>query len=369
MKFDCSKTDLISALSLVSRGVSNKTTMPILEGILFEVYDHRLFLTSTNLEISIQTSIPAHVEQDGELILQSNFIFELVRKLSGEDVFFEQMAQHQLKMTCECSTFTIKGMPSDEFPEFPKVIDDYSFTVDAAALKAIIHGTIFAVAIKENIPVLTGLKLEIEQDQLTMIALDGYRLALRRGALSTPINEAVSIIVPGKSMMELDKLLSGVSGDVQVNLSRAQIFFTMGDTQFTSRLLEGEFINYKHIIPKDKNTEVVIDKKLLLDSTERAALLAREGKNNLIKMAFGIDELTLSSNAEIGDVHEVIPIQKTGDDLKIAFNSKFIIDALRAIDQEQITIDMTNPVGPAVILPEDNRYVYLILPVRVSDDM
>ena len=168
---------------------------------------------------------------------------------------------------------------------------------------------------------------------------------------------------------ELEKMLSGVDDDIQVNLSKSQIFFTIGDTQFTSRLLEGEFINYQHIIPKDTNTEITLSRKELLDSTERAALLAREGKNNLIKLDIGIDELTLTSNADIGEVHEVIPIQKTGDDLRIAFNSKFIIDALRAISEDTITIRLTNPVGPALIVGDDESFITLILPVRVSDDM
>ncbi|MDD2413665.1 MAG: DNA polymerase III subunit beta [Eubacteriaceae bacterium] len=367
MKFDCSKDNLINALSLVSRGVANKTTMPILEGILFQVYDNQLFLTSTNLEISIQTAIPAHTEQDGEVILQSNFISELVRKLSGDDVFFELLDHYQLKMDCQLSSFTIKGLPTREFPEFPEVIDDYNFVIESSELKSLIHGTIFAVAVKENIPVLTGLKLEMEDDRITMIALDGYRLALRRGKLKEAINEPISIIIPGKSMSELDKLLSNVNGDVQVHLSKTQIFFEMGVTQFTSRLLEGEFINYKHIIPSEKNTEIVIERRLLLESAERAALLARVGKNNLIKMEIGIDQLTLSSNADIGDVKEVIPIEKTGDELRIAFNSKFVIDALRVLNQDKILIDMTTPVGPAVILSDDDSFIYLILPVRVSE--
>jgi len=368
MKFDCSKDALISALSTVSRGVATKTTMPILEGILFQVYDHKLHLTATNLEIFIQTAIPANVEQDGEVVLQSHFIFELVRKLSGDDVFFDLQDHYQLKMDCLLSSFTIKGLPSNEFPEPPEIEHDHDFVIEASELKSLIHGTIFSVAIKENIPVLTGLKLEMAGDTLTMIALDGYRLALRKGKLKKPVDGEVSIIIPGKSMQELDKMLSGAEGDVHVRLSKTMIFFEMGETQFSSRLLEGEFINYRHIIPTEKNTEVQIERRALLESTERAALLAREGKNNLIKMEFGIDRLEISSNADIGNVMEVIPIDKTGEDLRIAFNSKFVIEALRVMDDDKITIDMTTPVGPAVIADKDSTYIYLILPVRIADD-
>lgn len=371
MKFDCAKSELIPALNLVLRGVANKTTMPILEGILFEAFDHKLILTSTNLEISIKTSIPAHIEQDGEVVLNAGFITELVRRLSGEDIYFDVDDKSQVEIKCDFSTFHIKGMPSNEFPQFPEIIDDYHFAIEAKELKRMLRGTLFAVAVKENIPVLTGLKIEITGDAVTLIALDGYRLALRRGKLSSPINEDVSIIVPGKSMTELDKLLSSAEDDVQVNLSKSQIFFTMNDdTTFTSRLLEGEFINYAHIIPKETNTTAVIDRRELLDSAERAELLARAGqnKNNLVKMQFSVDSLTLTGSADIGEVREVLPINKEGDDLRIAFNSKFIIEALRAISDEQVTIALTNAVGPAVITDPDGTYLYLILPVRVSDE-
>jgi DNA polymerase-3 subunit beta len=369
MKFDCSKSDLIHALNIVQRGVARKTTMPILEGILMEATDHKIVLTSTNLEISVKTTLPAHIEQDGAIILGASFFSSLVKKLSGDDIYFESTGQDTLKMTCELSTYTIKGMSPEDFPAFPEIIDDYTFAIKADVLHDLIRGTIFSVALKENIPVLTGLKLEIEGDQITVVALDGYRLALRKGTLSKAIDQPVSVIVPGSSMSELEKMISSTEEDIQVNLSKSQIFFTVGDTEFTSRLLEGEFINYHHIIPEETNTEITVSRRALLDSTERAALLANEGKNNLIKLDIGMEELTLTSNADIGEVHEVIPIKKTGDDLRIAFNSKFIIDALKVISEEDITIRLTNPVGPALIVGDDDRFVTLILPVRVSDDM
>ena len=209
-----------------------------------------------------------------------------------------------------------------------------------------IRGTIFSVAVSENIPVLTGLKMEIENDAISLIALDGYRLSLKRGKLKEAIDGSISVIIPGKSMNELNKLLSGYNENVIVKFSKTQIFFEMGNTQFTSRLLEGEFINYKHIIPTEKATQVKVSRKLLLESSERAALLAREGKNNLIKMDFNIDQLILTSNAEIGDVFEVIPIENQGDPIKIAFNSKFFIDALKVIDRDEMSIELTTSVGP-----------------------
>ncbi|MEG0373646.1 MAG: DNA polymerase III subunit beta [Enterococcus sp.] len=368
MKFSCSRDALISALSIAQKGVSNKTTLAVLEGILFQVYNNQLILTATDLEIGVQTSIPANVDTDGEIILSATLISDVIRKLSGDEVFFQKDANNQVKIECLLSNFSIKGFPNDEFPEFPEIIEDYSFVIEAGILKDMVRGTLFSVAVSENIPVLTGLKMEIDQDAISLIALDGYRLSLRRGKLKEPLDGSISVIVPGKSFGELNKLLSGYTENVVVKFSKTQIFFEMGNTQFTSRLLEGEFINYKHIIPAEKTTQVTVSKKLLLESSDRAALLAREGKNNLIKMDFNIDQLILTSNADVGDVFEVIPIENQGDPIKIAFNSKFFIDALKVIDTEDMVIELTTSVGPAVIVPpEGDNFLYLILPVRLSE--
>jgi DNA polymerase-3 subunit beta len=370
MKFDCSKDELVSALSTVQRGVASKTTIPVLGGILFRAMDNHLTLTATDMEIGVKTTISANVQTDGEIVLSSGFIFELIRKLSGDTVFFEGLEGQMVKVDCLLSSFTIRGMSTEEFPSFPEIMEDHDFTIDASQLKAMIHGTLFSVATTENIPVLTGIKMEIDGTDIALIALDGYRLSLCRGTLLQGVSEAISVIVPGKSMAELDRLLSGQDMEITVRFSKTQIFFEIGDTQFTSRLLEGEFINYKNIIPSEQNTTAELERKLLLESCERAALLAREGKNNLIKMEFTTDELTISSSADIGDVHEIIPIKKQGDDLRIAFNSKFVIDALKAVDDDAIRMDMTTSVGPAVIhAPEGpENYTYLILPVRISDN-
>lgn len=370
MKFSCSRDHLINALSIVQKGVSNKSTMPVLEGIMFQVYNNQLILTGTDLEIGVQTTLPASVESDGEIVLSSTLITELIRKFSGDEVFFEKDDQNQIKIECLLSNFKIKGYPTDEFPEFPQTIEEHSFTIEGSVLREMIRGTLFSVAVSENIPVLTGLKIEVDQETIRLIALDGYRLSLRQGSLKEAADSDLSVIVPGKSMNELLKLLSGYNGDVTVKFSKTQIFFEMEETQFTSRLLEGEFINYRNIIPKEQTTRVSVSRKLLLASSERAALLAREGKNNLIKMDYNTDQLILTSNAEIGDVFEVIPIQNTGDPIRIAFNSKFFIDALKVIDQDDIEICLTTSVGPAVIVSKENPkdFTYLILPVRIAEE-
>lgn len=371
MKFNCSRDHLIQALSTVQKGVSNKTTMPVLEGILFSVYNNQLTLTATDLEIGVQTRIPAETESTGDVVLSSNLIGEMIRKLSGDSVFFELDNQNQMKIECLLSNFTIKTLSAEEFPAFPSVDQEHCFKIESGKLRDMIRGTLFSVASNENIPVLTGLKMEIEGDTITLVALDGYRLALRKDQLAEPVNESISAIIPGKSMNELAKLLAAYDETVSVRFAGTQILFEMGETQFTSRLLEGEFINYRHIIPAEQTSRIKVSRKLLLESSERAALLAREGKNNLIKMDFNVDQLVITSNAEIGDVFEMIPIENEGEPIKIAFNSKFFIDALKVIETEEMIIELTTSVGPAVIVPleAERNYLYLILPVRIADEI
>ena len=369
MKFECQRTELIQALVSVKSGVSVKSTLPVLEGILFKAVNDRLYLTGSNSEISIRTAVPAIIEREGAVVLSAGFILELTRKLSGETVYFDVNDKNQVKVESMMSSFMIKGLSAEEYPDFPTINDEYDFEIDCDVLKNMIHGTLFSVAVVENIPVLTGVKLEIENDDITMIALDGYRFSLRRAKLDRGIVDPINVIVPGKSMNELDKLLSKADNKMTVRFSKSQIFFEVGDTTLVSRLLEGEFINYKHIIPSDKTTEISVERRVLMASAERAALLAKEGRNNLVKLVIDDEKIEMTSSADIGEVNEIIPVEKTGNDLQIAFNSKFLIEALRAIQEDQVKIELTTAVGPAVIRSskENDSFIYLILPVRISN--
>ena len=368
MKFSCSRNDLLNALTIVSKGVSTRSTMDVLQGILFTVYDNKLRLTATDLEIGVKTEIPAQTQNDGEIILNAALITDVIRKLSGEEVYFESDEKNRVKIESLLSEFVLNGLPVQDFPDFPKISEEYSFEISPVLLREMIRSTKDSVALSESIPVHTGIKLEVDQKNIRMISLDGYRLALRRGELEKGVDDDFSVIIPGNALKELFKLLAGIEEPVKVEFSKSQIFFKLGETVFTSRLLEGEFVSYEGIIPKQSTTDVVISNQSLLQRCERAALLAKAGKNNLIKMDFEPDQLTITSNADVGGVHEVIKIENSGETLKIAFNSKFFIDALKVIDDDKIRIGLTTPYGPAVVVPvEGSSYTYMILPVRVSE--
>lgn len=371
MKFNCSVNELIQAVTIVQHGVALKSTNSIIQGILFSAEQDQLILTSTNQEISIKYYIPANVEENGSIVLNAGFISEIFRKLSGDTVFFESTGPLQIKVECLLSSFILNGLPTDEFPDFPNIDEHYSMTINASELKKIIHKTILSVAVNDSIPVLTGIKFEVNDDVLTMIALDGYRLALCRNNKITKNGNDFSVIIPGKSLQEVNRILSGKNSEVLIRFSETQVFFEIDEIRFASRLLEGEFINYHNIIPSNYSTEVILERKLLLESSERAALLAKEGKNNLILMDFSIDYVELNSSADIGQAKEIIPIQQIGEDIRIAFNSKYIIDALKVIDDEKIKIKMTTSVGPAVLTAsnEPEEYLFLVLPVRIPETM
>lgn len=368
MKFNCSIYELTNALNITQKAVSLKSSMEVLKGILFKAYDQQLLLRSSDLEIGVQIIIPAQVEKEGEVVLTAHLISELIRKLNGTDVFFESDKKNQVKIECLLSNFTLKGLPADEFPDFPQVIEDYHFSIKSEELRNLIKGTLFSVATNENIPVLTGAKIEIKEDSINLVTLDGYRLAYRSGKIENTAKDEISVIIPAKSLAEIGKISANYSEKISVKFSKNQIFFEMDNIQFTSRLLEGDFINYQQIIPAEKTTHVRINRQLLIESSERAALLAKEGKNNLIKMDFNQDQLILTSNSDVGDVFEIIPIINEGEPIKIAFNSKFLIEALKVIEDDEFIMDMTTSVGPGVLLPiEKQNFLYLILPVRIAE--
>lgn len=376
MKFSCSRDELQSALNTTKHGVASRTTMQVLEGILFNVDNQTLHLTATDLKIGISTEIPVDAQEDGAVVLNATLITNVIQRLPGDTVYFSSDDKNRVTVECLNSEFVINGLPADEFPEFPEIDKNFSFTVEADDFKKLIDSTRFATASNDNMPIITGLKMEVEGERISMIACDGFRLALRNSELKDSLKvddednkmEMYSVVIPGKSMSEMSSLLSSVKEPVTISFSKSQIFFIIGKTIFYSRLLEGDFIDYKGIFPSETTTNFIVNKDELLRCCERASLIANQGTNNLVKMTINSGKLTVASNSDQGEVQDVIDIENAGEDLKIAFNSKFFIDALKAISDKEIKIGMTTSVGPAEVQPiEGNDYSYLILPVRLAE--
>lgn len=369
MDIICPKNHLLDAVLTVQKAVSNRTSLPILEGIFIQAEMEQIKVMATDLEIGIESYIEGEILEEGEVVLSSKIIGELIRKLPDAKVQIKSDDIDKTLITCGHSKFTIQGQNAEEFPELPEVDENNTIEVPQDLFRNMIKQTIFSVATDESRPVLTGALLELEGDKVSIAALDGYRLALRRGKTSSEGNNVIREVIPGRTLSEISKILTGEEDMVYISYTGNHILFQTGKTRIISRLLEGEFINYNQIIPEEYKSKVIVNTKDLLDSCERAALLARQGKNNLIKMELDNNTLVITSNAEIGNVYEELEIKYEGQEIKIAFNSKYFIDALRVIEDEEIALEFTTSVSPCVIKPlEDHYFVYLILPVRLLEE-
>ena len=368
MKFTCSQQILTKALNTVSKAVSTRTTLPILKGILLEAKaDGTITLTASDLEISIQKKINASVEREGSVVVISKLFGDIIRKLPNEEISIEETDDNNIIIKTNSSEFTVVSLPVDEFPKIGEqepVKEEMSF--DREIFKDMVRKTSFAASIDESKGILVGILTEINEDKVNMVALDGFRLALASEEMTSQTEN--KFIISAKIMNEISKIVSDDDSDddIRISLGQKKATFTVGTTEVVLRLMEGEYIRYRDIIPSDNPIHVIAGRDILLESIERASLLAREGKNNLIKMTIKNNLLTITSRSEEGNVKEEIVMEKTGDDLEIGFNSKFVIDVLKAIDDEEISMYFKTGTSPCVVAPvEGNAYEYLILPVRI----
>ena len=368
MKFTCSQQKLTKALNTVSKAVSMRTTLPVLKGILMEAAsDGILTLTASDLEINIQKKMKTDIAQEGSAVVPSKLFGDIIRKLPGGDIVVEKTEDGNITIKTDFSEFTVISLPVDEFPkvkdqEEPK--ENIVFHRDI--FRDMVKKTAFAASIDESKGVLVGILTEMKEDSVSMVALDGFRLALTSEKMSSTGEN--QFIISAKIMNEISKIVSDddEEEDIKISLGEKKAAFEIGSTQVILRLMEGEFIKYRDIIPTDSSINVIVNRESLLESIERASLLAREGKNNLIKMNIAGELLTITSRSEEGNVREQISIQKKGNDLEIGFNSKFVIDVLKAVDDEEISMSFLTGTSPCVVRPvEGNRYEYLILPVRI----
>ena len=365
MKVIVEQKDLANCINIVQKGISAKSTLPILSGILLEVRNGKLILTGTDLEIGIESSIDCQVIEEGSIVITSRIFGDMIRKLPNLPVEIEVKEDNNVSINCGNSKFKIIGQPALEYPQLPELIDEISFNIPKDLLKNMIKQVIFATAQDETRPVLTGALLEVNNNNATLVALDGYRLAVKKISIDCP-NE-VKVVIPSKTLNELSKILEDDDSDVTIMFTNSHIIFDLGDTVLLSRLIEGQFLNYKDIIRNEYKSKIKVKTKDIQQSIERASLLAREGKNNLVKLDISDDNLIISSNSEIGNIHEEVNIELEGGDIQIAFNSKYILDGIRVLECEDIEMHFVSNISPCIIKPlEDESYTYLILPVRLA---
>lgn len=366
MKLTCSKANLLKSVNIVLKAVPAKTTMPILECILIDASANEIKFTSNDMELGIETKVEGTILEKGIVALDAKIFSEIIRKLPDSDVTIETDDKLQTLITCEKAKFNISGKSGEDFSYLPYVEKNDFITLSQFTLKEVIRQTIFSIAANENNKMMTGELFEIEENRLKVVSLDGHRISIRKIELKNEYPKK-KVVVPGKTLIEISKILSGETDDmVDIFFTENHIVFEFDNTIVVSRLIEGEYFRIDQMLSSDYETKVEINKRELLDCIDRATLLVKEGDKKPIIIHIGEDAMELKINSQIGSMDEEIDIHKEGKDILIGFNPKFLIDALRVIDDETVTIYLVNPKAPCFIRDDAQSYIYLILPVNFT---
>lgn len=365
MKLICSKSNLLSGVQIVSRAVPNKTTMSILECILIDASNGIITLTANDMDMGIETVIEGDIIEKGIIALDAKIFLEIVRKLPDSFIKIETDASFKTLITCEKAKFTLVGKSGEDFSYLPIVEKEESILISQFALKEMVRQTIFSISDNDNNKLMTGELFEINGDELKIVSSDGHRISIRKIRLRE-IYEHKKVIVPGKTLNEVSKILpGGADSDLTVYFTTKHIVFEFDNTVVVSRLIEGEYFSIDRMLSGDYETKVRVNKRELLSCIDRATLLTREGDRKPIVINITDGGMELRIDSALGSMNEEMDIEKQGRDLMIGFNPKFLIDALRVIDDEVVDIYMVNPKAPCFIKNEEESYIYLILPVSL----
>ena len=368
MKIICSKNSLLKSVSISLKAVPSKTTMPILECILIDATTNQIKFTTNDMELGIETIVEGTIEEKGMIALDAKILYEIIRRLPDNDVTIKTDDKLTAVITCEKAKFTIPGKSGEDFAYLPIIEREESLTVSQFTLKEMIRQTIFSIAANETNKLMTGELFEIKDNCLKIVSLDGHRIAIRRMELKKDYSDR-KVVVPGKTLNEISKILSGEIDDlVNIYFSKNHILFEFDQTIVVSRLIEGEYFRIEQMLSSDYETKISINKKEFLDCIDRATLLVREGEKKPIIIEISDNTMELRIDSAMGSMDENIDISKEGKDILIGFNPRFLIDALKVIDDETISIYLVNPKAPCFIRDDDENYTYLILPVNINQN-
>lgn len=366
MKIICSKTDLLHGVNIVSKAVPSKTTMKILECILIDASTNEIKLTANDMELGIETKIDGTIEEPGVIALEAKVFSEIVRKLPENDVTIFSDDSFQTSITCEKAKFNINGKSNEDFSYLPFIEKKQPLILSQFTLKEVIRQTIFSISDSDTNKIMTGELFEINENRLKVVSLDGHRIAIRNIELKESY-DSHKLIVPGKTLQEISKILSGdINDTISIFYTDKHIIFEFDNTTVISRLIEGEYFRIEQMLSSDYETKIKMNKRELLSCIDRATLLVKEGEKKPIIMDVKDNIMELKINSFIGSMNEEIDISKEGKDIMIGFNPKFFIDALRVIDEEEITLYMMNPKAPCFIKDNNESFIYLILPVNFN---
>lgn len=368
MKFKTSQSELNKALNFVSKAVSAKSTMPILKGILLKVTeDGRLIMTASDMDLSIEKTIPVSDAEAGTAVLPARLFTDIIRKLPNEMIHIASGQFSDVMISTSSSEFKIVGMSADEFPEIGTVNETGKISINKEIFREMIRKTSFAASSDESKGVIVGVLMEMREGFINMAALDGFRVAVARE--KTDNEQNTDLIISARILNEINKIIPESEGEeetLELILDEKKAVILTEDSRIILRIMEGTFLKYNDLLPKQFGTTVTVDRALLTDSIERASLFAKEGRNNLIRLSITDGSLQVSSKSEAGNVNENIPITKDGADMEIGFNSKYILEGLKAIRESEIVMKFNTNVTPCIMEPvEEGNYTYLLLPVRI----
>lgn len=366
MKLICTKANLLQGVTIVSKAVPSKTTMSILECILIDASTNNIKLTANDMELGIETKIEGEIVEKGIIALEARIFADIIRKLPDNDIIIESTENFQVIISCEKSKFNLSGKSGEDFTYLPYIEKEDFITISQFTLKSIIQQTIFSISDNDTNKLMNGELFEINENILKVVALDGHRIAIRKIELKECYNSQ-KVIVPGKTLSDISKILQG-DADKEVNIyfTKNHIVFEFDETVVVSRLIEGEYFRVEQMLSNDYETKFVINKMEFINCIDRATLLVKEGdkKPIIINITDGTMELKIRSY--LGSMNEEVDITKEGNDIMIGFNPKFLLDALRVVEEEEVTIYMMNSKAPCVLKDESESYIYLILPVNFN---
>ena len=372
MKIVCYKDNILKAINSVVKGVASKTTMPILEGILIQTNDDEIKLTTYDLEIGIEYVIKCDVKEQGSTVVNAIMFSEIIRKLPDTEINISVNNNNLLEIECEGALYKLATMNPDEFPELPKIEIENSIEIEQNALKNMIRKTIFAVSSEESRPIFTGCLFEIENNKLSVVAVDGFRLALRSMYLNKQSNN-FSAVIPGRTLNEVNKIISDSFEPIKIGVSKNQALFEMENCKIVTRILDGEFLNYKNVIPSNWETRIRVNKNSIQNCFERISLISSSAvekeKKYPVKVNVDIGKVVISCTNQTGDAKEELYVSTEGKNLEAGFNPKYFLDSFKAIDDEEVYIEFGSSISPCLVKSvENNDYTYMILPIRLKED-
>jgi len=367
MKFSCEKYLLQNAITTASRASAGKSPIPALEGLLIDA-GHSVKITGYDLKKGIYTSFPANITEPGSVVLGARLFGEIIRSLPDGEVLISSDSKNMTLISCGKAEFSIMGSDSADYPELPSVEGLSSISLPQSKVKKMINETIFAVSDNESRPVYTGSLFEIEDNTLTMVSVDGYRLALRRESIEKCDVSKTSFIVPGSSLSDLEKICTDIDDPMTVSLGAKHISFSIGDTVLVSRRLEGEFLDYRKSVPSDFKVKLKAQRTSLQKVVDRVSLIIDDKIKNPLRCNFGMDNVSMTCVTPLGKAEDVCQIEGDGEGIEIGFNNRYLLDILKAAPADNIYVCLNNGSSPCVILPEgeDDSFKYMILPVRLK---